>query len=140
MASTYAFTGISQAGRRGRAGGALNPRQLAAFSALAVPVTAAQLPILNFLPAIYAQQFGISLGALGTIFLIERLWGVFADPLVGTLSDRTRSRFGRRRPWIAAGVGVFGLAAAALFFPPESVSPLYLGIALFTFYLGSSMI
>lgn len=142
MASTFAFTALprARADTARRIGSQIKSRRLAAFSALAVPVTAAQLPILNFLPAIYAQQFGISLGALGTIFLLERLWGVFADPLVGSLSDRTRSRFGRRRPWIAAGVCVFGLAAAALFFPPQGVSPLYLGIALFTFYLGFSMV
>ena len=140
MASTFAFTANPRADTARPSGSAIKSRRLAAFSALAVPVTAAQLPILNFLPAIYAQHFGISLGALGTIFLLERLWGAFADPLVGALSDRTRSRFGRRRPWIAAGVGVFGLASAALFFPPEGVSPLYLGVALFTFYLGYSMI
>jgi Na+/melibiose symporter-like transporter len=140
MATTFASAGFPQAERAQPARGELNPRRLAAFSMLAVPFTAAQVPILNFLPAIYAQQFGISLGALGTIFLLERLWGVFADPLVGSLSDRTRSRFGRRRPWIAAGVVTFGLAAAALFFPPQGVSPFYLGLALFTFYLGCAMI
>lgn len=140
MASTFASTTFVVAPAPRRTPGTLKPGSLAAFSALAVPITAAQLPVLNFLPAIYAQEFGISLGALGTIFLLERLWGVFADPLVGSLSDRTRSRFGRRRPWIAAGVVVFGLASTALFFPPQGVSPLYLGIALFTFYLGFSMI
>jgi Na+/melibiose symporter-like transporter len=118
----------------------LSSSRLAAFSALGIPITAAQLPILNFLPAIYAQQFGISLAALGTIFLLERLWGAVADPLVGALSDRTHSRWGRRRPWIAAGVAVFGLASLALYFPPAGVSPLYLGAALFTFYVGFSMI
>jgi glycoside/pentoside/hexuronide:cation symporter, GPH family len=141
MATTFASAGFPRAGKsQPAARGGLSPRRLAAFSTLAIPLTAAQVPILNFLPAIYAQQFGLSLGALGTIFLLERLWGVFADPLIGTLSDRTRSRFGRRRPWIAAGAVVFGLAAAALFFPPAGVSPLYLGFALFTFYLGCAMI
>lgn len=114
--------------------------RLAAFAALAAPIGAAQVPIMNFLPAFYAQTFGISLAALGAIFLIERLWGAFADPLVGALSDRTRSRFGRRRPWIAAGVAVYALATFALFFPPAWASPLYLGAALFAFYLGWSMI
>lgn len=118
----------------------LDTRRLMAFSALAIPVSAAQLPIINFLPSIYAQQFGISLAALGTIFLLERVWGVFADPIVGILSDRTRSRFGRRRPWIAVGVVIFALASAALFLPPQGVTPLYLGVALFVFYLAYSMI
>lgn len=139
MATTFASKQIA-AGPTRRPRSELPTPRLAAFSALAMPITAAQLPILNFLPAIYAQQFGISLAALGSIFLLERLWGAFADPVVGTLSDRTRGRFGRRRPWIASGVAVFGLATFALFFPPDGVSPLYLGVALFTFYLGFSMI
>lgn len=114
--------------------------RLAAFSSLAAPVAAAQVPITNFLPVFYAQTFGISLAALGAIFLLERLWGAFADPLVGVLSDRTRSRFGRRKPWIAAGAALYGLATLALFFPLVGVTPFYLGAALFVFYLGWSMI
>jgi GPH family glycoside/pentoside/hexuronide:cation symporter len=118
----------------------LSAGRLAAFSTLAAPVAAAQVPITNFLPAFYAQTFGISLAALGGIFLLERIWGAFADPLVGALSDRTRSRFGRRKPWIAAGTTLYGIAALALFFPPAGVTPLFLGAALFVFYLGWSMI
>ncbi|HUD28414.1 MAG TPA: MFS transporter [Novosphingobium sp.] len=114
--------------------------RLAAFSTLAAPVAAAQVPIANFLPSIYAQRFHISLAVIGTIFLAERLWGAFADPLVGALSDRTNSRFGRRRPWIAGGIAVYALATVALFFPPAAIGPLYLGVALFAFYLGWAMI
>jgi Na+/melibiose symporter-like transporter len=93
------------------------------------------------LPAIYAQQFGLSLAVIGAIFLGERLWGAVADPLIGALSDRTRGRFGRRRPWIVAGSALFGLSGALLFFPAASwVSPLYLTASLFLFYLGWSMV
>lgn len=138
MATSYATTFPLQPARK-RDGG-LDARRLAAFASLSAPIAAAQLPIANFLPAFYAQKFGISLSALGLIFLFERLWGAFADPLVGVLSDRTRSRFGRRRPWIAGGALIFALATVALFFPPTGVTPLYLGIALFVFYLGWSMV
>ena len=140
MATAFALRDLPTTARPASTGARLETRRLAAFSALAVPVTAAQVPILNFLPAIYAQQFGISLAALGTIFLLERVWGVVADPLVGVLSDRTRSRYGRRRLWIFAGAVVFALASVALFFPPQGISALYLGAALFTFYLGYSMV
>lgn len=119
---------------------ALNSWRLAGFASLAVPVYAAQMPLAVYLPAIYAQQFGLSLTMIGTIFLAERLWGALADPVIGSLSDRTRSRFGRRRPWIAAGGAVFGIAAIALFFPFVSVTPFYLAAALFVLYLGWSMI
>jgi Na+/melibiose symporter-like transporter len=117
-----------------------SPARLLAFSAIALPIYAAQMPLAVYLPAIYAQRYGISLGLLGTIFLIERLWGTIADPIIGTLSDRTRSRFGRRRLWIASGALVFGLSGLLLFFPFAGVTPLYLGAALFAFYLGWSMV
>ena len=113
--------------------------RLAAFSSFAVPVAAAQMPVGVYLPAIYAQHYGIPLATLGLLFLAERLWGAAADPVIGILSDRTRSRFGRRRPWIAAGGLLFGLSAIALFFPGDAVSAWQLGLTLFVFYLGWSM-
>ncbi|HKX79690.1 MAG TPA: MFS transporter [Novosphingobium sp.] len=140
MATSFAPASFSIARPRSRRESGLTVPRLAAFSSLAAPVAAAQVPINNFIPAIYAQQFGISLAALGAIFLAERLWGAVADPLVGALSDRTASRFGRRRPWIAGGVAVYALATIALFFPPAGATPIYLGAALFAFYLGWSMI
>lgn len=53
----------------------LNGVRLAGFASLAVPIYAAQMPLTVYLPAIYAQQFGLSLAMIGTIFLAERLWG-----------------------------------------------------------------
>lgn len=114
--------------------------RLIAFSTLAVPVAAAQMPLNVYLPAIYAQHFGLSLALLGTIFLVEKLWGAMADPLIGIFSDRTRTRFGRRRPWIMAGGAMFLLSGAALFFPPPTVNAVWLAVALFFFYLSWSMI
>jgi len=114
--------------------------RLAAFSAVAVPVAAAGLPLAVYLPPIYAQDHALSLATIGLIFLIGRLWDAALDPLIGTLSDRTRSRFGRRRPWIAGGGLLFATAAWFLFFPPVRVSPAYLSIMLFFFYLGWSAV
>lgn len=142
MATRYASAipyGTPALPERQRRGG-LPAGRLAAFSALAVPVYAAQVPITNFVPAFYAGHFGFSLTILGTIFLAERIWGALADPIVGMLSDRTHNRFGRRRPWLAGGALLYGIATAALFFPPSASTPLYLGAALFVFYLGWSMI
>jgi Na+/melibiose symporter-like transporter len=107
---------------------------------MAVPINAAQVPLTVYLTPIYAQYFGLSLKALGLIFLLERIWGAAADPLIGVLSDRTRSRWGRRKPWIAAGALVFALAGVPMFFPSPGITPLHLGVALFAFYLGWSMI
>jgi glycoside/pentoside/hexuronide:cation symporter, GPH family len=114
--------------------------RLIAFSTLIMPIAAVQLPLTVYLPAIYAQHFGLSLSVLGLIFLLEKLWGTLADPIVGALSDRSRSRFGRRKSWILAGTAIFAVSGLFLFFPRSSVSPVYLGAMLFLFYLGLSMI
>ena len=48
----------------------------------------------------YTDVFGISAGAAASILLAARLWDAFFDPLMGVLADRTRTRFGRFRPWV----------------------------------------
>lgn len=114
--------------------------RLAALSSLAWPMATAGLPLGVLLPAIYAQQYGVSLATLGFLFLVCRIWDAVTDPLIGALSDRTRSRFGRRKPWIAAGAPVFGFFTFLLFFPQGEVTALSLGLVLFAFYLGWTMI
>ena len=107
---------------------------------MALPIMASQLPLVTYLPAIYAKQFGISLYALGLIFLGERVWSTICDPLVGWLCDRTSSRFGRRKVWIASGAVLFALAYAFLFFPVRGIGPLAMTAALAVLFLGWSMI
>lgn len=114
-------------------------RRLIAFSTLMFPITAAQVPIGVFLPSLYAQHFGLPLATVGAIFLVERIWGTLADPLVGVFSDRTQSRFGRRKSWIGGGAALYAIATLFLFFPFLKVTPLYLLISLFSFYLAWSM-
>ncbi len=93
---------------------ALTAGRLTAFSILGMSIYAAQVPIGVYVPAILAQRYGLPLTALGLIFFVTKSWGVLADPLVGMLSDRTRSRFGRRRSWVLAGGAVFGVSTMAL--------------------------
>ncbi len=114
--------------------------QLLAFSSVAVPLAGAGTPLAVFVPSFYASEFGMSLASLGLVLLLGRLWDAFNDPLIGALSDRTRTRFGRRKPWIAAGAPIFGLSAWLLFFPPQRVSTAFVGAVLFVFYLGWTMI
>lgn len=120
--------------------GRISGWRLAAFSSLAVPVSAAQQPLNVYLPAILSQHYGLPLATIGLVFLFEKLWGAAADPVIGVLSDRTRTRFGARRSWIVAGAAVFALAIAALFFPPVPITVPYLVVTLFALYTGWSMI
>jgi GPH family glycoside/pentoside/hexuronide:cation symporter len=55
---------------------------------------------------------GVGAAAAGTILLLAKIWDAVNDPIVGWLTDRTRSRWGRRRPWLLFGALPFGLAFA----------------------------
>ena len=73
----------------------------------------------------YATEvLGIEPAWAGLALLVPRVWNVVADPLVGVLSDRTRTRFGRRRPYLLGGALVWGACFALLFNLPRSASPL----------------
>ena len=114
--------------------------RLIAHSMINVAIVGAMVPIALYLPPIYAQHYGMSLYVLGAIFLSERIWGTFTDPLVGWLCDRTVSRHGRRKVWIAWGSALFALSYAYLFFPLGHVSAVGLTVALFVLFLSWSMI
>jgi len=76
------------------------------------------VPVFVHLPKFYADVAGAPLAALGTAILLTRVFDGVTDPLVGALSDRTRTRWGRRRPFLAAGAMPLGLSVVALFGPP----------------------
>jgi len=60
----------------------------------------------------YTDVFGISAVAVGTMFVVARLWDAAFDPLVGIISDRTETRWGKFRPyllWMALPFGLIGI-------------------------------
>ncbi|MGI9291588.1 MAG: MFS transporter [Gammaproteobacteria bacterium] len=74
--------------------------------------------------------------SVGALMFAGKLVDVLTDPPIGGLSDRTRSRFGRRRPWLLGSSFICGIAFAALFHIPElgvTATYIYVGIALALF-------
>lgn len=65
----------------------------------------------------------------GALITGSKLYDAATDPLMGVISDRTRSRWGRRRPWLLVGGIASGLSFAALFAIPTGLSPLPLYVA-----------
>ncbi len=91
-------------------------------------------------PGLAYQVFNIFLGVspalVARALFLNRLFDAASDPFFGWLSDNTRSRFGRRRPYILVGSTLAGLGLPLLFF----VKPGWSDMAYFWFMLGSSAI
>jgi Na+/melibiose symporter-like transporter len=90
------------------------------YSLTELPIVMAMLPVLVFVPKFYTSELGVPLAVAANAILLVRIFDIVTDPLVGYLSDRTRSRWGRRRPWIAAATPVLAIGFFMLFLPPES--------------------
>ncbi|MEW6528188.1 MAG: MFS transporter [Spirochaetota bacterium] len=63
--------------------------------------------------------FLITAAAAGTIFLIAKIWDAVSDPMMGYISDKTRSRWGQKRPYLLFGAVPLGLSMALLFYAPS---------------------
>jgi GPH family glycoside/pentoside/hexuronide:cation symporter len=94
-----------------RRNGHISFGQLAAYSAGGI----IPIALFNIAGQLVGLMGNISLGLsafwLGLIMIIPRLWDAFSDPIVGHLSDNTRTRWGRRRPYLLIG----GIAVAVFF-------------------------
>lgn len=77
---------------------------------------------MSYLLFYMTQGLGISPVWAGVALLVPRLWDAVIDPFVGAISDRTRSRWGRRRPYLLIGGMVFGVGFALIFQAPADAS------------------
>ena len=113
---------------------------LFAFAFPAVPISAMGLPLVVHLPPFYAGTLGLGLTVVGTIFMLARFWDVFTDPVLGILSDRFETRWGRRRHWIVISVPIMMLSVVMIFMPPGEASAGYLIFWLFILYIGWTLL
>lgn len=67
----------------------------------------------------YVDVLGLNASVAGILWSIYGLWNAINDPLMGQISDRTRSRFGRRVPYVAIGAIPLGLSFFFLWTPPS---------------------
>lgn len=118
----------------------VNTPTLLAYGLPGLPLAVLGLPLYVFLPAFYAQAFGISLTAVGAVLLVARLFDVITDPLVGHLSDHTRSRFGRRKLWMLAGAPLLLIGVTFLFLPAGAPGTAYLLVFSLITYLGWTLV
>ena len=82
-------------------------------------------PIVGIVPALYASEFGLNLALIGTVLLAARVFDAVTDPMIGYLSDRTTSPYGKRKPWIVGGSFLTVISIYFLYTPGESATMVY---------------
>ena len=70
-------------------------------------------------PLFFTNVFGLTFADAAALMLVARMFDVITDPLMGSIADRTQSRWGTYRPWLIFGAIPFGLIFALLLFTPE---------------------
>lgn len=78
-----------------------------------------------FLPFFYSNVFGLSLADAGVLMLVTRIWDAVSDPMMGIIADRTKSRWGKYRPYLLFFALPFALCGILLFTTPETGKKLW---------------
>lgn len=117
----------------------LGKAQIALYSSFVMPLTIVNLPLTVYLPKLYGE-LGINLALMGTILLVARFSDVITDPIMGVLSDKTRSRIGRRKPWLIFGALPLMVTTYLLFVPPDDVSLAYFIAVVILTYLAVTIV
>lgn len=111
---------------------------------LGLPLALVAITFYVYLPKFYADVAELNLAVIGVIVLWSRIWDACTDPVIGYLSDRTRSRWGRRRVWIVAASIPLAISFLALVFPSwrgESFTPAWwFAVWTFLFFLFWTMV
>ncbi len=85
-------------------------------------------------PLFFTNIFGLTVADTAALMLVARMFDVVTDPLMGSLADRTQSRWGTYRPWLIFGAIPLGLVFALLLYTPD-FGPVGKRIYAYTLYL-----
>jgi len=113
---------------------------LFAYALPGLPIAAMGLPLAVHLPNFYAVEVGLGYEVAGGIFLLTRVLDIFLDPIMGVVSDRVRTRWGRRRIWMVLSVPIMMTASVLLFMPSPGVSWISTTAALVVLFIGWTML
>jgi len=94
----------------------------------------------GILATIYIAHYGLSAALVGLATMIVRLFDALTDPLIGYLSDRTRSAWGKRKPFMLMGLIVICPAIYFLYLPPTDPTFSYFLLGFLLLYLGWTLI
>ncbi len=98
-----------------------------------------EFTLMLYLFYFYTDVVGVAPGTVGIVLPIAMLIDALTDVPMGWISDRARTRWGRRRPFILLSSVPYGLSFFLLFTPPSGASGVYLLLTATAFYLGATV-
>ena len=85
-----------------------------------------------FMTIFYTDIVGVSLAAVSALTLFVRIFDAINDPIIGSMADRTRSKWGRYKPWIAIGGPILAVLVVLLFSAqpgwPDHIKVIYMWV------------
>jgi Na+/melibiose symporter-like transporter len=121
---------------------AVSKLSLAQLAVLSLPVflySSIELPWRIFLPVFFSEKLQLSLAVVGVLLMTVRIFDMVADPFVGWASDRFPTRWGQRKPWVAASVPLIMLGTWQVFFADAGISLWLLALWCIVMHLGYTM-
>ena len=73
-----------------------------------------------YLPFFYSNIFGLRLDQVGVLLMVTRIWDAVSDPMMGVIADRTRTKWGKYRPYLLLMAVPFALSGIFLFSTPAA--------------------
>jgi GPH family glycoside/pentoside/hexuronide:cation symporter len=110
------------------------------YGSLSLPLAMVSYPLAIWVPRLYASDIGLQLALIGAVISAAAIFDAVTDPAMGFLSDRLRTRWGRRKPWILLGTPMFGFAVWMLLNPHEGATIAYLALWFMLLRLGSTLL
>lgn len=105
------------------------------LGAPAFPMFALMMPLVVFIPAFYADNMGLGMATVGTIFLVARIFDAVTDPLAGSIMDKTQAVISRKG-WVVIGAIPLFLATWQIFLTPGSKGAVEFTVWLLVLYAG----
>lgn len=115
-------------------------KTLLSYGGPMVPLAIVDVPIVIYLPVFYSREIGIDIGIVGLIFVLARIWDGVTDPLIGWLSDKTHSKYGRRKPWVVIGTFFLMVSVWFAFNPATDVGAVYATFWMFCLFLSTTVV
>ncbi len=118
----------------------LSGARIWSYGSLGFPLALLGYPLGIWLPRAYATYVGVATEQVGLIITVAAIFDAVTDPLMGFASDKLRTRWGRRRLWVAIGAPFLTVALVYLLNPPLGSSVLYLAFWYVFLRVGTTMV